>query len=329
MTPEVTRPAGQPAGATRPPSGRAMPQGIIAVSCAVLLSGAGLLIAGCSGAAGSSAASSASAARPLSGQHAAANGAVGSFGMAGRAGTAAAAAAARLAPASASIIYTASITIDVTNVATEAAAATAYVSGAGGYTAAEQAQLSPGRRQRQTASLTLKVPVPDYGPALAKLAGLGRQTALSQQSTDVTQEVADVNSRVTSEQDAIAQLRTLLRKAGTVSGLLQVQQQIATDESSLEALQAQQRALDHETSYATIDATLLGPRLHHVARHRKTHEGFVSGLGSGWRGLRHTTSAVLTGLGLVLPFLAVVAVIGGLGFAGWRRVARRRTPRVS
>jgi hypothetical protein len=146
----------------------------------------------------------------------------------------------------------------------------------------------------------------------------------------VTQEVADVNSRVTSEQDAIVQLRTLLRKAGTVSGLLQVQQQIATDQSGLEALQAQQRALDHEVSYATITALLLGPRPHHVARHRKHHEaGFVGGLDSGWHGLRHTTSAVLTGLGLVLPFLAVVGVIGGLGFAGWRRAARRRTPRVS
>ena len=44
-----------------------------------------------------------------------------------------------------------------------------------------------------------------------------------------------------------------------VTGLLQVQKQITSDESDLEALLAQQRALDHETSYATVSMLLLGP----------------------------------------------------------------------
>ena len=63
----------------------------------------------------------------------------------------------------------------------------------------------------------------------------------------MTQQVADVSSLVSSQQAAISALRGLLRHAANVGQLLQVQQQISADESSLESLQAQQRALDHET----------------------------------------------------------------------------------
>jgi hypothetical protein len=214
----------------------------------------------------------------------------------------------------------------VTSATKAAATATNYVTGAGGYTAGEQAQLSPSRQQRQTVSMTLKVPQADYGAALSQLSRLGQEKSLQQQSTDVTQQVADVASRVTSEQDAIASLRGLLKRAATVTGLLQVQQQISGDEASLEALQAQQRALDRETSYATISLLLLGPKPHAVVHHRHHagHHGFAGGLASGWRGLGHATTWVLTVLGAVLPFAAAVVVLGGAGYLLWRRFARRR-----
>jgi Domain of unknown function (DUF4349) len=335
------------AGAARPRrasgslAGRGMPMRITAISWAVLLTGAGLVIAGCSASSNSGGgASAASAPRAgarynAAGRHAAANlpvagpaagtGAGSGQGTSKSAGTTTATGA-RLLPASQDIIMTASLTVRVHDAGSAAAAASGYVTGAGGYTAGEQAQLSPSARQRQTVSMTLKVPQADYGTALAHLSGLGRATSLQQQSTDVTGEVADVASRVTSAQDAIAQLRTLLKRAASVSGLLQVQQQISGDESSLEALQAQQRALSRETSYATISLLLLGPKPHavHHHRHHARAGGFVGGLTAGWHGLRDAVSAVLTALGAILPFAAAVAVIGGVIFAVWRRIARRR-----
>ena len=54
--------------------------------------------------------------------------------------------------------------------------------------------------------------------------------------------------------------RALLSHAGSVSDLLNVQNQINTEETPLEALQAQQRALSDETSYATVPLTILGPK---------------------------------------------------------------------
>ena len=109
--------------------------------------------------------------------------------------------------------------------------------------------------------MQLKIPVASYPATLGQLASrLGTQLSLQQQAQDVTQQVADVNSQVTSDEAAIAQLRALLSHAGSVGDLLSVQNQINDEESSLESMQAQQRALSHETSYATVTLTLLGPK---------------------------------------------------------------------
>jgi hypothetical protein len=242
------------------------------------------------------------------------------------AGGSAATQTARLAPVSQSIIYTASVTLRSANAMTTAERAVAIVTAAGGYTSAENAVARNGK-SGGTVSLTLKVPVPVYQQILAELSApsLGKRVALTQQATDVTQQVADVSSLVTSQQAAISALQGLLRHAATVGQLLQVQQQISDDESNLESLQAQQRALDHETSYATVNMTLLGAVHRAPVRRHHARSGFVTGLRSGWKALGHATSWLLTALGTVLPFLIIAVVLAGIGYAGRRRFARRRT----
>ena len=167
-----------------------------------------------------------------------------------------------------------------------ASRATGIVLQEGGYVSSEQARIDPADHARSTVSLQLKVPVAAYDRTLATLSAvLGTQTALTQHAQDVTQQVADVGSLVTSAQAAITQLQALLKRAGSVSALLTVQEQINTQESSLEALEAQQRALAGETSYATVSVTLVGPR-HRAATAGKRQHGFLAGLAAGWRGLR-------------------------------------------
>ncbi len=232
---------------------------------------------------------------------------------------------AHLAPVSQSIIYTASLTLRSASAMVTARQAAAIVKAAGGYISAENAVAGSPGRSAGTVQLTVKVPVAGYQQVLAELSApsLGRQIALTQQAADVTEQVANVSSLVTSQEAAITALQRLLGRAATVSQLLQVQQQISTDESELESLQAQQRALDHETSYATISMTLQSVK-HRVTASQHRHSGFAAGLGSGWRALRHTTTAVLTALGAALPFLLVVLVLAGIGYAGRRRFTRRR-----
>jgi hypothetical protein len=226
-----------------------------------------------------------------------------------------------------SIIYTAYLTLRVKNVATISTTATNIVSSVGGYVSDEQELIPNAKHVPPQITLTFKVPVTEYHQILAKFGTLGHQISLSQHAQDVTQQVADVASRVTSAEAAIKQLRLLLSKAGNVGALLQVQNEINSEESTLEALIAQQHALSHETSFGTVTVTLVGPHVKVVKKHKKARKhGFGTGLRSGWHALGAVVTWLLTALGTILPFLIPVALVGAIVFESRRRMRRRRTP---
>ncbi len=289
--------------------------------------GAGLILllaAGCSSGGPSTASSSSagSAASVHSAAGSAARPAPRAPGSFSQAGARAAGPSTQLTVSAPSIIYTARLTIRAHDVTCAAARAAALAAGAGGYVAAEHAVSGQGRQHLPAVTITLKIPVAGYQAALTRLTQLGRLVSLDRQATDVTQQVADVASRVTSQQAAIAQLRVLLRRAGSVSALLGVQDQISADETGLESLLAQQRALSHETSYATVSMQLLSrhrARVHHA---RPSHRGFLAGLSSGWHAFRTAVSWLLTALGAALPFLILAAILAALGYAGRGRIRR-------
>jgi hypothetical protein len=291
----------------------------------LLTVGACLLAAGCSsggsgmsGAANGTASGGGAAAAPLSAAHApgvlAGSKATGSSGSGTSAGLTSVP-----VPGGQSVIFTATLNLRTDDIQATVARATQLAQAAGGYVSGEHASMTQSRHKRAMVSIQFKVPAADYQSTLGALGALGTKRSETQQAQDVTGTVADVNSRVASAQAAIAQLRKLLSHAGTVSGLLTVQEQINQEEASLEALQSQQRALARETSYATISMTVTGPPP--AASHRQTHQGvagFSGGLAAGWRALRVTVAALLTLAGAVLPFAIP------LGLAAWAAVVTRR-----
>ena len=289
-----------------------------------MLAGA-MLLAGCSGSSASSAATASGVAAPTAaaaapGIGAAASGAANrALGPPANAGT-----TARLAPAS-DIIYTAQLTVRAANVSSVAAKAAQITESVGGYVSNETTSADPDHPSEATATVQLKIPVASYPATLGELAGgLGTQLSLQEQAQDVTQQVADVNSQVASDQAAIVQLRALLSHAGSVSDLLSVQNQINNEESALEAMQAQQRALSHETSYATVTLTILGPKAKPVAHRPKAPPSLAGGLGAGWHALRVTLSWTLAFLGAIAPFAAIAAIAGYAIYRARRWMIRRR-----
>ena len=126
------------------------------------------------------------------------------------------------------------------------------------------------------------------------------------------------------DEAAIAQLRALLSHAGSVGDLLSVQNQINDEEASLESMQAQQRALSHETTYATVSLTLLGPKAKPLVHRPKAPRALAGGFGAGWRALRVTVSWTLAFLGAIAPFAAIAAIAGYVIYRGRRRLIRRR-----
>jgi Domain of unknown function (DUF4349) len=299
-------------------SGRTRHGVVAGLTIGSVLLGGGMFLAGCS-AASSSSADSSSASSPYGAAKAAAGQAVPAPALAPAASAAPGSApggqggtgtTARLAPAS-SIIYTAQLTVRADNVGSAADQAAQIAEGVGGYVSSETASADPDHPAEATASVQLKIPVASYSGTLGELASrLGTQLSLQQQAQDVTQQVADVNSQVTSDEAAIAQLRALLSHAGSVGDLLSVQNQINQEETSLESMQAQQRALSHETTYATVTLTLLGPKAKPLVHPRKAPPTLAGGFGAGWHALRVTVSWTLAFLGAIAPFAVILAVVG-------------------
>jgi hypothetical protein len=114
------------------------------------------------------------------------------------------------------IAYKASLRVRVEKaeqVESAAARAKELVAAAGGYVAEETV-----RGTVPSARLRLQVPADEYPRVLADLSSgdLGEKISLEQSAEDVTEEVADVDSRLASAEAAIKRLRALLSRAGTV-----------------------------------------------------------------------------------------------------------------
>ena len=227
--------------------------------------------------------------------------------------------AVRLAPAQA-IVYTADLTMRAGNVARSTAEAKSIVTAAGGYVGNENAVEDPG--SRPSATLTFKIPSARYQGVLDQLGSsrIGGRVSLRQQADDVTQEVADVTSRVKSARATLASFRKLLGKAESVDDIVQLEQEISTREADLESLQARQKSLSEQTSYATVTLRLEGTAVTH--RGHKRAGGFAGGVSSGWRAFTAFLGGLALVLGWALPFLGLVALIG---LPTWWIVRRRRS----
>jgi hypothetical protein len=306
-----------------PPRRRAAAQAVL------LAAGACVLAAGCSSA-GTTSGTAAGLGRAAPHNVPAPSAAFPASGASGAGAAASAGKTAGLAavplPGGQSVIFTASLSLRTRDVPGTVARATRLAESAGGYVSREHARVvQAARHATPVVNIQFKVPAAAYQPTLTALSGLGTKRSETQQAQDVTGTVADVNSRVASAEAAIAQLRKLLTRAGSVGGLLDVQEQINQEEASLEALQSQQRALARETTYATISLTVTRtatpPARNH---HHKAAAGFLRGLTAGWHALRTAVTWLLTLAGAMLPFLIPAGLVALAAVAGRRWWLGRR-----
>ena len=227
-------------------------------------------------------------------------------------------------PGGQSVIFTATLSLRANDIQATVAKATQLAQAAGGYVSGEQASMTQSRHHKAMVSIQFKVPAADYQSTLGALSALGAKRSETQQAQDVTGTVADVNSRVASAEAAIAQLRKLLTRTGSVGGLLSVQDQINQEEASLEALQSQQRALARETAYATISLTVTRTTPAPPQHRHQAAAGFLRGLTAGWHALRTAVTWLLTVAGAALPFLIPAGLLALAAIAGRRWWLGRR-----
>jgi hypothetical protein len=204
------------------------------------------------------------------------------------------------------IIKTGSLTIEAKDVDAERQKAITIITGLKGQVASEDTGSDhDGKITR--ANLVLKVPTASYETAIQRLSELGKRMQIHQESSDVTEQVVDVESRIASQRASLERMRALLAKANTIGEIVSVETELSRREADLESLLAKQKNLALQTELATLALTLTAKGEPPVPQ--DPDRGFMAGLKGGWDAFAATFVVLATVLGAVLPFLVLLALI--------------------
>jgi Domain of unknown function (DUF4349) len=218
------------------------------------------------------------------------------------------------------LIRTATVELAADDVAETVRRARQIAAGAGGYAGHQELR-------GDTATVTLHVPSDRFDRAVDDLSALGTVLAASQTAEDVTEQLVDVESRMTTQRASVERARALLARAGSVSEIVQIEGEVTRREADLESLQKRRETLAGQV--AMSKATL---RISKGASAAPTEPddsgGFLGGLAGGWRALLTAGGVVLNVVGVLVPFLVVVGVPVAIAVRWWRRRRRAVAPAV-
>ncbi|WP_199044066.1 DUF4349 domain-containing protein [Glycomyces salinus] len=198
----------------------------------------------------------------------------------------------------------------------------------GGFVTADQRQ---DRGDQSWAELTVRIPSEHFGEAMDELSGLAEsETDRAISTEDVTGQAVDIEDRISTKSASLERVRELLDEADSVAAILDLEAELADREAELATLESQLADLEERIAYSTIVYTVTAPDAAPSEDPGYTGpENFVEGLGAGWSGAVGVLLAISVGLGLLLPFvpllaLALAAVFGPIWYVRRRRGAAAR-----
>jgi Domain of unknown function (DUF4349) len=111
---------------------------------------------------------------------------------------------------------------------------------------------------------------------VARLERLGEVRNRFRTAEDVTEEVVDVEARITSQRRSIDRIRALLDQAADIDDVVRIESELAARESELDSLLRRQEELAKLTALATVTVTFLGPGLTPRKRLSASCRGFAA-----------------------------------------------------
>ncbi len=224
--------------------------------------------------------------------------------------------AGRVGPAT-SVIRTGELAVVVEDVRAAADEAGRLLRAAGGNVEAEERS---GGQQSESATLRLRVPPDAFDATIAALSRLGEERNRRLGDDDVTEQIIDLDSRLSTQRESVERVRALLAAAKDLREVVQIEAELTRRIADLESLEARLTNLTERVDLATISLRLTATDSPIAAAGGPL--GFDDGLRAGW----DAVVALGRGLGLtagaLLPFSPVLVVAG---YLLWR-ARSRRTP---
>lgn len=174
------------------------------------------------------------------------------------------------------------------------------------------------------ATLTLRIPADQLDAIIERFRTLGTIDELSTDSVDVSTEVTDLDARISTLRASTERIEGLLAEAEDISDIIDLEDELSSRQAQLQSLEAQQRGLNDQVSLSTIYLSLTTEPVV-VVVDDDTPSNFWEGLVDGWEALVGAVSVGLVVVGVLLPWVAVGAIIV-LIVVGIVRSRRSRRP---
>jgi hypothetical protein len=218
------------------------------------------------------------------------------------------------------VIATGSLQIRSKDLDEARSAAIGLATGLGGHVDNEQSR-SDQKGRLEHVDLTLRVPSASFEKALDALGRLGAVQHREQSVEDVSTQVIDNDARVKAQAASVESVERLLARANTIGEVMSVESELARRQADLDSLKQQQRWLSDQTAMSTVQVGIARSAKATPRHTEHAHTGFLAGLEGGWHALGGTTVALGTVVGALLPFAAVLALVG---LPTWLVLRRRR-----
>ncbi|MCL5736236.1 MAG: DUF4349 domain-containing protein [Actinobacteria bacterium] len=194
----------------------------------------------------------------------------------------------------------------------------------GGYIVSSSSQASGEEGSLKSGTIAIRVPSTSFDNALNDAAKIGDIKNRQVQTQDVTEEYVDLQARIINSKAHVQAVLALMAKAKTVDEILQVQQVLTVAQQELEQLEGRKRFLDEHTSFSTITMSIHEAGAVVVPA---TTWGITKAVKDGLHNLVDAFNAIVRGLGVLVPVLVVIAIIGYVIYRLWRAAVRRQRAR--
>ena len=181
----------------------------------------------------------------------------------------------------------------------------------GAYVAQEDQNLTD---EKSEATITIKVPVPQFENMMNKLPNDGKVTEKKISTEDVTGEVVDTKSRLEAKKQMRLKYLEFLKQSKNMEEVLQVQNEINIIQEQIESAAGRVAFLTNQSAMSTINLTFYQPLEGY--KPTDTEPSFLSRLSNAFKTGGSWIAELFVGLVSIWPLLLIVFVV----YFGWKKL---------
>jgi Domain of unknown function (DUF4349) len=174
-------------------------------------------------------------------------------------------------------------------------------------------------------SMVLRIPAQRFDAAVDAIRHLGQVSSSEVTGNDVTDQYIDQQARLTILKARRASLIRLLDQSTTLSASLELSDRIDDVQFDIERSQGELRFLDAQVAESTLNVEMREadtPAAESTSGNDIRNPSLGRAVDRAVQGFLGVLATILVGLGYLMP----LSILGGLGYAAWRVIQRRRAP---